>query len=226
MSGVRRSVALTKSVRSMLVLLAACGGLGQLGCGAAQYQVGGEIPTPVVVPLPLSIAVRLPKAFTEYVQKDELNQSKIVIQIGTAQAGAMRRITSSMFQHTLLLGDEAPADTEQMTAQNVAALLEVGVDSYVYLQPTNGGSEFYSATIGYKLDLRSPDGKALGSWIYEGYGSVPERGSNMKDGITRATALAIRDACANIAVHLPQQEIIQKLLAPPTPSATNGTPTP
>lgn len=217
---------MTKSVRSMLVLLTACGGLAQFGCGAAQYLVGGEIPTPLVTPLPLNIAVRLPKAFTEYVQKDELNQSKIVIQIGKAQAGAMRRITSSMFQHTLPFGDESPADAAQMTAQNISALLEVGVDSYVYLQPTNGGSEFYSATIGYKLDLRSPDGKALGSWIYEGYGSVPERGSNMKDGITRATALAIRDACANIAVHLPQQEIVLHLLAPPTPSATNGTPTP
>jgi hypothetical protein len=212
--------------------LALCGAVS--GCGPARYTVSSNIPTPMVSALPLAVAVRLPKAFAEYLQKDELNQSKLEIDLGAAQASAFRKVTAAMFQHTLMLGDASAADSAQMATSGVRALMELAVDSFVYLQPTSGGSEFYSATIGYKLDLYSPDGKPLGSWIYEGYGSVPARGANMREGITRATALAIRDACANIAVHLPQQEIVQNLLGPiaavttttTTTTITTGTTTP
>ena len=208
-----------KSSLSMCWLLALAGSAVLSGCGPARLLVKGNIPAPVVTAMPLAVAVRLPKSFTDYVQKDELNQSKLEIEIGVAQGGAFQRITKAMFQRTLLLGDAAANDAAQMAAQGVQALIEVSVDSFIYLQPANGGSEFYSATIGYKLDLHAPDGALLGSWIYEGYGSVPARGNSFKEGITGATALAIRDACANIAVHLPQQEIIQALLTPTTPTA-------
>jgi hypothetical protein len=207
------------------VWLALAASVALFGCGPSRFMVVADIPGPVVSAMPLSVALRLPKTFAEYVQKDELNQSKLEIQLGTAQASAFSKVTAAMFQHTLMLGDAATEDAAQMAAQDVRALLEFKVDSYIYLQPTSGGSEFYSATIGYQLDLRAPDGTVLGSWIYEGYGSVPARGNNLKEGITRATALAIRDACANIAVHLPQQEIIQNLLTPTTTTTHAGTPT-
>jgi hypothetical protein len=190
------------------------------GCGPARLTVVANIPTPVVSAMPLSVALRLPKTFAEYVQKDELGQSKLEIELGAAQTNAFKTVTAAMFQRTLMLSDAAAGDAALMAAQNVQALIEYKLDSYIYLQPTSGGSEFYSATVGYQLELRTPDGQTLGSWIYEGYGSVPARGANQKEGITRATALAIRDACANIAVHLPQQEIVQNLLAPTT--ATNA----
>jgi hypothetical protein len=213
---------LTTTMRSTLLLFGLSGCAALVACGASRYRVSGEIPTPLVSALPLNVAVRLPKAFSEYVQKDELSGSKVEIELGAAQASAFRRVTGAMFRRTLILGDESADDRERMAAQGVGALIEVSVDSFVYLQPSSG-SDFYSATVGYKLDLRAPDGKVLGSWIYEGYGSVPERSAGQKDGIVRATALAIRDACADIAVHLPQQEIVQNLISP-TPSATNGKP--
>jgi hypothetical protein len=205
------------------MLLAIAGCFAVAGCGVTRYQVAGEIPAPMVSPLPLSVALRLPKAFADYVQKEELDANKVEIALGAAQSVAFRRVATAMFQHALVLGDESAGDAAQMAAGNVSALIELSVDSYVYLQPASGGSEYYSATIAYKLDVRTPDGKVLGSWIYEGYGSVPARGAGQKEGIIRSTALAIRDACANIAVHLPQQEIVQNLISP-APSATNGTP--
>ena len=45
----------------------------------------------------------------------------------------------------------------------------------------------------------------LGSWIYEGYGSAPSKGLGSAEGVEVVTALAVRDACANLAVHLPDQ---------------------
>jgi hypothetical protein len=214
---------LTTALRSTLVLFGITGCAALAACGAARYRVSEDLPAPLVSALPLNVAVRLPKAFSEYVQKDELGGSKIEIELGAAQVSAIRRVTGAMFQHTLMLSDESADDAERMAAQGISALIEVSVDSYVYLLPTSGSSDFYSASIGYKLELRTPDSKVLGSWIYEGYGSVPESGVGQKEGILRASALAIRDACANIAVHLPQQEIMQSLVTP-SPPATTGIP--
>jgi hypothetical protein len=53
-----------------------------------------------------------------------------------------------------------------------------------------------------------------GSWVYEGYGT-PSRGISDSKGVALVSGLAIRDACANIAAHLPDQELVRNLLAPP-----------
>ena len=201
------------------LLLAACAGVAPLaGCGSNRLDVKVDIPPLLVVPLPLAMGVHIPKSFAEYVQKEKVQESEWEINLGSAQAEAIRRVMSSLFAHTVLLGDQAAGETAA-AGQGLNGILETTLDSYVYLLPSPGASEFYSATIGFKVDLQSPEGKLLGSWVYEGYGSAPESGLSASDGIQLVSALAIRDACANLAVHLPEQELIQNLLAP-APAAT------
>jgi hypothetical protein len=98
----------------------------------------------------------------------------------------------------------------------------------VYLLPSTapGASAFFSATIGFKVDLKSADGTVLGSWVYEGYGSAPERGLSASEGVALVSGLAIRDACANLAVHLPEQDLMRNLLAPAPAPAPAPTPAP
>jgi hypothetical protein len=62
----------------------------------------------------------------------------------------------------------------------------------------------------------------IGSWIYEGYGSAPSRGLGSAEGVELVTGLAVRDACANLAAHLPEQELVRNLL---TPAASTPAPT-
>ncbi len=138
---------------------------------------------------------------------------------GAGQAEAIRRVTSAMFEHTVVLGDQAPGDAAAIAAHKLDAILETTLDSYVYLLPSPGGAEYYSATIGYKVNLLSVDGRVLGSWIYEGYGSAPSRGLGSAKGVELVTGLAIRDACANLAVHLPDQELVRDLLTPAASAA-------
>jgi hypothetical protein len=175
-----------------------------------------------MTPMPLSMGVRIPKSFAEYVQKEKSQEREWIITLGPGQADAIRSVTAAMFEHTVVLGDQAPGDAEAIATHKLNAILETTLDSYVYLLPSPGGSDFYSATIGYKVNLHAVDGTLLGSWVYEGYGSTPSRGISDSKGVALVSGLAIRDACANIAAHLPDQELVRNLLAPPAaPAATS-----
>jgi hypothetical protein len=204
------------------VLWACAAAVAVSGCGPTRLTVKPEIPPLLIKPMPLAMGVRIPKSFAEYVQKETGETRRWEIKLGAGQADAIRRVTAAMFEHTLALGDQAPGDAAAIAAHKLNAILETTLDSYVYLLPTSGGADYYSATIGYKVNLLSVDGTVLGSWIYEGYGSAPSRGLGDSAGVKLVTGLAIRDACANLAVHLPDQELVRNLLAPPatTPTAT------
>ena len=189
------------------------------GCGPTRLDVRPTIPPLLMQPMPLSMGVRIPKSFSEYVQKEKTQEREWVITLGPGQADAVRTVTAAMFAHTVPFGDQTPGDAQAIAANKLNGILETTLDSYVYLLPSPGGADFYSATIGYKVNLHAADGTLLGSWVYEGYGSAPSRGLSDAKGVTRVTALAIRDACANIAAHLPDQELVRNLLEPPKPTA-------
>ena len=192
------------------------------GCGPSRLTVPTDVPSLLVVPMPMTMGLRMPKSFTGYVQKENVQNAQWQIDLGTAQAEAMRRVMSALFRHVVVLGEGASGAAG---GQHLDGIIETTLDSYVYLlpSPASGASEFYSSTIGFKVNLESPDGTLLGSWVYEGYGSVPERGLTNFKGVKEASALAIRDACANLAVHLPEQELLRNLLAP-TPNSGPVTP--
>lgn len=208
------------------LLLICAGTLSLSACGPTRLTIKTDIPPLLMPPLPLAMGVRLPKSFTGYVQKETAQERQWIINLGTAQADAMRRVTGAMFEHTLVLGDQAAGDAAAIAAHKLNAIIEPSLDSYVYLLPSPGGADFYSATIGYKVNLESVDGTVLGSWVYEGYGSAPSRGLSDTAGVEIVTQLAIRDACANLAAHMPDQELIRNLMTPAaSPPATTETAT-
>ena len=152
------------------------------GCGPTRLNVKAAIPPLLLTPMPLAMGVRMPKSFAQYVQKESAQDRQWEINLGPGQAAAIRQVTGAMFEQTLALGDEAPGDAAAIAGHKLNAVLEPSLDSYVYLLPSAGGAEYYSATIGYKVNLLSVNGTLLGSWIYEGYGSAPSRGLGSAEG--------------------------------------------
>jgi len=207
------SARVNAAARWLRLLLVGASIVGLSGCGTTRLDVRAPIPPLLVVPMPLSMGVSIPKSFAEYVQKEKIQENQWEINLGGAQAGAVSHVMQALFEHTVMLGDQPPAPGGAGVA-GLNGIVETTLDSYVYLLPVPGSSEFYSATIGFKVNLESPDGKLLGSWVYEGYGSAPERGLSASEGVALVSGLAIRDACANLAVHLPEQELLRNLLAP------------
>ncbi len=183
------------------------------GCASPGLTVVAHIPPPLVQRLPLKMGLRVTDEFTRQMQKEPVGNEEWRIELGTAQSEAFKRVAGAMFRESVTLGDNdaAAGAGADGAPQPLDAILKASLDSFSTLVPS-AGSSYYSATIGYRFDLQDGDGNELGSWIYEGYGSVPSRSGGHKTGVSQAAGLAIRDAFANMAVHLPEQEIVRKLL--------------
>lgn len=180
-------------------------------CAPAKVTVVAHIPKPLLTPLPLKVGVRWSSDFASQVQKEPVGNEEWRIDLGGAQTDAFKRVAAAMFRDAPTVPAAPAAGGGDGDPQHVDATLEASLDSFSTLLPSSGSS-YYSATIGYKFELRDADGKELGTWIYEGYGSVPLRGAGQKTAVAQAAGLAIRDAFANMAVHLPEQEIVRRLL--------------
>jgi len=75
------------------------------GCGPTRLDVRPTIPPLLMQPMPLSMGVRIPKSFSEYVQKEKTQEREWVITLGPGQADAVRTVTAAMFAHTVPFGD-------------------------------------------------------------------------------------------------------------------------
>jgi hypothetical protein len=67
-------------------------------------------------------------------------------------------------------------------------------------------------SIKYRVNVYSPDGKLADSWGFTGYGTSPAGGLSNTEPLQNATALAMRDAGAKLAVEFRDQAIVRGLL--------------
>jgi hypothetical protein len=101
------------------------------------------------------------------------------------------------------------------------------VEEYAFVTPRDAGSPFFAVSIKYRMNVYSPDGKLADSWGFTGYGTSPSSGLSTADPLAAATALAMRDAGAKLAVEFREQAIVRGLLpASPTADSPAQTPTP
>jgi hypothetical protein len=116
----------------------------------------------------------------------------------------------------------------------VAAILEPSIEEYAFVTPRDAGSPFYAVSIKYRVNVYMPDGKLADSWGFTGYGTSPSQGLSSEAPLHAATALAMRDAGAKLAVEFREQPMMRGLLpggqtadTPPaaeTPPAESGAP--
>ena len=188
------------------------------GCGANQLIATTNIPVPLVVKVPVTVALHVPKEFTEYVHTEKRWSTDWNMQLGKAQSEALVRLITAMFEHVVLvdnISNGAPA------GQDIRAILEPSVEEYAFVTPRDAGSPFYAVSVKYRMNVYSPDGKLADSWGFTGYGTAPSEGLSSTGPLTRATSLAMRDAGAKLAVEFREQAIVRGLLpegaAPETP---------
>ncbi|HEY5810906.1 MAG TPA: hypothetical protein VIT67_23245, partial [Povalibacter sp.] len=97
---------------------------------------------------------------------------------------------------------------------------------YAFVTPRDAGSPFYAVSIKYRINVYTPDGRLAESWGFTGYGTAPAQGMSSDAPLTQATALALRDAGAKLAVEFREQAIIRGLIpesaVPDTPVLPPG----
>jgi hypothetical protein len=200
------------------------------GCGPVKLVANTNIPPPLVMKVPLGVALFIPTEFSSYVHKEESWSTKWQIELGQAQTDGITRLMNSMFERVVTV-DSVNAGAQ--VPGGVAAILEPSIEEYAFVTPRDAGSPFYAVSIKYRVNVYMPDGKLADSWGFTGYGTSPSQGLSSEAPLHAATALAMRDAGAKLAVEFREQPVMRGLLpggqtadTPPTetPPAASGAP--
>lgn len=212
-----------------LLIAAAASGLSAAmvllaGCGPVKLVASTNIPPPLVVKIPIGVALFVPTEFSSYVHKEERWSTKWHVDLGKAQTDGITRLMNAMFERVITV-ESVNAGTQ--VPGGVAAILEPSIEEYAFVTPRDAGSPFYAVSIKYRVNVYLPDGKLADSWGFTGYGTSPSQGLSSQAPLSTATALAMRDAGAKLAVEFREQAVMRGLLpesasadTPPAPAET------
>jgi hypothetical protein len=179
------------------------------GCGSVSLVASTNIPTPLVAKVPVTVALHVPKEFAAYVHKEERWSTDWNVDLGKAQAEGITRLMTAMFDRVIVVES---VNAGAQAGGEVKAILEPSVEEYAFVTPRDAGSPFFAVSIKYRVNVYSPDGRLADSWGFTGYGTSPSSGLSSSTPLATATALALRDAGAKLAVEFREQAIVRGLM--------------
>ena len=209
------------------MLRVACGCLTGLalamvaGCGPVRLVAATNIPTPLIVKIPIGAALFIPAEFSQYVHLEERWSTNWHIDLGQAQTEGMTRLLQAMFERVVIVDS---LNAASHLDAGIRVILEPSIEEYAFVTPRDAGSRFFAVSIKYRVNVYLPDGKLADSWGFTGYGSSPSRGLSSEAPLAAATALAMRDAGAKLAVEFREQAVLRGLLAESESADASGTP--
>lgn len=189
--------------------LAAAALLLVAGCGPVRLVATTNIPAPLVVKMPVTVALFIPKEFSGFVHNEERTGTDWNVDLGKAQSEGLTRLLTAMFERVVMV-DSINAGSQ--LGSDIRAILEPSIEEYAFVTPRDAGSPFFAVSIKYRVNVYTPDGRLADSWGFTGYGTAPSQGISSNTPLTRATALALRDAGAKLAVEFREQAIVRGLL--------------
>jgi hypothetical protein len=191
-------------------------GLGALalvvlaGCGPVRLIANTNIPTPLVVKIPIAVALFIPQEFSTYVHNEERWSTDWRVELGKAQTEGINRLMNAMFERVVPV--ESVSAGQAHADNGVRAILEPSVEEFAFVTPRDAGSPFFAVSIKYRVNIYLPNGKLADSWGFTGYGTAPAQGLSSAPPLQTATALAMRDAGAKLAVEFREQATVRGLL--------------
>jgi hypothetical protein len=117
---------------------------------------------------------------------------------------------SAMFERVVPV--ESVSAGQAHADNGVRAILEPSVEEFAFVTPRDAGSPFFAVSIKYRVNIYLPNGKLADSWGFTGYGTAPAQGLSSAPPLQTATALAMRDAGAKLAVEFREQATVRGLL--------------
>ncbi len=180
------------------------------GCGPVRLIANTNIPTPLVVKIPIAVALFIPKEFSTYVHNEERWSTDWHVDLGKAQSDGITRLMNAMFERVVQVESVSAGQTH--ADSGVRAILEPSIEEFAFVTPRDAGSPFFAVSIKYRVNIYLPDGKLADSWGFTGYGTAPAEGLSSAPPLQTATALAMRDAGAKLAVEFREQATVRGLL--------------
>ena len=177
------------------------------GCGSNVTLDPVTIPAPLIEPMPLSIAIRIPAEFEHFVHEDEvLGREKWRIDLGRSNAALFSQLFEFMFDEITVIGPDDDA-----SALSIDALIEPSIDAFEFSVPRQSKTEAYAVWIRYRLKIYDIAGDLYANWPLSAYGKSEEFGLTGDEPLKRAAILAMRDAAALTIMNLDKSTAISAL---------------
>jgi hypothetical protein len=190
------------------------------GCGANVTLDPVTIPAPLIEPMPLSIAVRIPAEFEHYVHEDEvLGREKWRIDLGRSNAALFSQLFAFMFDDVTVIGPEDDAGT-----LSIDALVEPSIDAFEFSVPSQSKTESYAVWIRYRPKIYDNAGDMYANWPLSAYGKSEQFGLTGDEPLKRAAILAMRDAAALMIMNLDKATAISALKDRPATAVASTPP--
>jgi hypothetical protein len=208
------SVLTTSGPRRFRAIAGAAVLLLLVGCGAKEVVVKGNFPPPVLEPIPLSIGIWYPEAFSTHEFFDEAKgraESAWLVRTGEAQVQMWDQLLAGMFERLKHM-DGKPAPSQMNPA--VDAVLIPSVQELQYAIPAHTNIKVYEIWMRYGFELVTVNGDPIAEWTMTAYGKTPTAFLQSDEAaVNLAAVVALRDAGAHFITSFQKVPEVSQWLA-------------
>jgi hypothetical protein len=191
-----------KRISATILVAALC------GCGGAQVALQDpSIPEPLIDQLEMSVAVRYPMEFDDFVHEEQvIGKETWTIRLGQSNKLLFTQLFGSMFTDFKVIDDNT--DAKQLP---IDALIEPSIDAFEFSVPNQSQKDEFAVWIRYRLKIFDRDGVQVANWPIAAYGKSQATTFGGDDSLRRAAVLAMRDAAALIILQMDKSTGISEL---------------
>jgi hypothetical protein len=166
-----------------------------------------DIPKPLVVKMPVAVAVNYPDNFSNYVYEEEIQGGeKWQIDLGDSNRKLFDSIFYALFESVTVVNSEAELKSIQFDAY-----IEPEIDAFEFSIPAQSRTPAYAVWIRYRLKVFDSSGTQVANWPVSAYGKAHGGKIGGTDSLRRAAILAMRDAAAVIGIQMDKATGVSKL---------------
>jgi len=188
------------------------------GCAAVAVRPEGDLPKPLVVPVPAKVGVVVTNEAGNYVHKESRASVNYEAQLGPSHRHLIEEIFKAEFAEAKMFDTVDAARLEP----GIMAIFEPRIEQFSFANSKETGGVYCAVTIRYQIFIYAPNGELIDTLTLTGYGSGPApKIGNGEEELGIASYAAMRDAAAKFLTQFPNLEVAKPLLAsqPLTPKA-------
>jgi hypothetical protein len=180
------------------------------GCSAVAVRPEGNLPKPLVVPVPAKVGVVVTNEAGNYVHKESRASVDYEAQLGPSHKQIVEEIFKAEFTDAKMFESVDAARLEP----GLMAIFEPRIEQFSFANSRETGGIYTAVTIRYQIAIYAPNGELVDTLTLTGYGSGPApKIGNGEEELGIAAYAAMRDAAAKFLTQFPTLEVAKPLLA-------------
>lgn len=177
------------------------------GCGSSVRLDPPTIPVPLIDTIPMSVAVRIPDQFENFVHEEQvLGREEWSIDLGRSNAKFFTQLFGYMFDQVTII-----TEADEIPSSGIDALIEPTIDAFEFSVPNQTKTDSFSVWIRYRIKVYDSEGELIANWPVSAYGKSLTTAMGGSDALQRAAVLALRDAAALLIIKFDDQVLVSSL---------------